>query len=252
MIFDWLLLVKYRIIDLQHQLFQKATFLLLPVFRNCQPTKTPIELMACGKPFIGKNLADGLLVFSGVAFEINVDNPWLIEAPSRDVEIYLHGFSWLNDLSAYGNTKARRLALEWVGKWNYYDNHGKKIGWDPDTTALRSINFLRNLKFLKGSLNKVDQDCYKNLRRQYFFLRIISNTLGSGLTKLNVLYAVFMIAKAYNFSAQKQQKSLKKFCKVVVSHIDLDGQILTRNPEELLKCFVMINEILRTVVDETE
>jgi hypothetical protein len=125
-IFNWILLIKYRISNLKDQFLQKLVLLFLPVIRSCEPTKHNVELMACGNPHFGKNLVDGFLVFSGVAFEIDVDNPWLIESPSWEVERYLHGFCWLNDLSAYGNSKARRLALEWIVKWNFYNNIEKK------------------------------------------------------------------------------------------------------------------------------
>ena len=229
---------------------QKLAISLLWMFRSSKPPKTSLKLPVFGNPNTGKSLSDGLLIFSGVNFDLDVDNPWLIDAPSREVERYLHGFCWLNDLCAYGNSKARRLALEWLSKWNFYNSFGKQIGWDPEVTALRSINFLRNLDFLRGSVNKIEQDCFKNLRRQYSFLKMMSPTLRPGLQKLRVLYAIFLIAKAYGFSNRIKQRTLKRFCKVVVSHIDLEGQILSRNPEELLECFTIINEILKVTITQ--
>lgn len=246
MIFNWLVVVKYRISDLQKQLIQKLVISLLRVCSNSLPPRTSVQFPTCGNPNIGKSLCDGVLIFSGVKFELDVDNPWLIEAPSREVESYLHGFSWLNDLSDYGNSKARRLALEWISKWNFYNSLGKQIGWDPDITALRSINFLRNLNFLRAGLEKIDPDCFKNLRRQYIFLSIMVNTLRPGLKKLSVIYAVFFMAKAYGVSIRTQKKILKQFCNMALSHINLEGQILNRNPEELLECFIMISEILKS------
>ena len=77
------------------------------------------------------------------------------------------------------------------------------------------------------------------------FLRIISHSLEPGLKKLNVLYAIFMVAQAYNFSDRTKQKTVNQFCKVFIRHIDFEGQVLNRNPEELLECFIMVNEILR-------
>ena len=228
-------------------IMQKLAISLLRMFHSSRPPKHSLKLPVFGNPSIGKNLSDGLLVFSGVNFDLDVDNPWLIEAPSREVERNLHGFFWLSDLSAYGNSKARRLALEWLSKWNFYNSFGKQIGWDPEIVALRSINLLRNLDFLRGNVNKIDQDCFKNLRCQYIFLRIMSPTLRPGLQKLNVLYAIFLISKAYGFSNRIKQRTLKQFCAVVVSHIDLEGQILSRNPEELLECFIIINEILKVI-----
>ena len=243
-IFNWLVLIRYRISDLKNNLIQKVVISLLWIFRKPRFPKTSFELMAFGNPNIGKSLSDGALVLSGVNFDFDVDNPWVIEAPSREVELYLHGFFWLNDLSAYGNTKARRLATKWLHKWNFYNSLGKKIGWDPDITAFRSINFLRNLKFLQSGVEKVDLDCFKNLWHQYVFLSIIANTLPVGQKKLSVLHAILVVAKSYNHSNRIQKFFLQRFCKVVVAHIDLEGQILTRNPEELLECFIMINEIL--------
>lgn len=242
--FNWLIVIKYRITDLKNELFKKVLIAFLRILNNSRPTKIPIELPDCGSPDIGKELTEGSLVFSGVSFDLDIDNPWLIESPSPEVELYLHGFFWLNDLSAYGNSKARRLSLEWLSKWIFYNSFGKQIGWEPNIAALRSINFLQNLYFLKGGTDRLDKEHFKTLRQQYFFLTIMVKNLRPGIKKLNVLYSIFLIAKAYGFPNRSQQKFLKFFCKVVQSHIDLDGQILSRNPQELFDCFVMISEIL--------
>lgn len=244
MIVYWLVMFKYKVSVLQKWLTQKIAISVFWLFRNAHPTKTTVELPGRGNPNIGKSLVDGVLVFAGVAFEIDVDSPWLIEAPSKEVELYLHGFSWLNDLSAYGNSKARKLALKWVGQWNSNNKFGKRTGWDADTTALRSINFLRNLDFLKFGSAVIDPICFTTLRRQYFFLSVTVNNFGPGIKKLSILYAMFLLAKAYGFSRRRQQKILKRFCKVLMRFVDLEGQILNRNPEVLLECFIMINEIL--------
>lgn len=245
MIVIWFIRVKYKISVLLNQCIQKGIIFFLPLFRNPKPILILVDLPPQGDPNIGKKLSDGLFIFSSVLFDLDVDNPWLIEPPSKEVEIYIHGFCWLNDLSAHNNSISRRLALEWLKKWNFYNSFSKKLGWEPEVTALRCINILRNWKFLTGGLEKIDSQYLKTLRQQYIFLRLVAKTLRPNLKKLNVLYANFLLARAYDLSERVQKKILKQLCKVILQHINIEGQVSSRDPQELLTCFIMINEILK-------
>ena len=128
LIFNWIRRVRYTF-DIQIlKVFQTIILFLVQGLSPDKLVKKAIELPLYGNSQVGKQLTRGQYIFAGVQFDLEVDNPWLIEPPSPDVELCLHGFCWLNDLASYGNFKARNCALEWLKKWDFYYPFGKKIG----------------------------------------------------------------------------------------------------------------------------
>lgn len=217
---------------------------LLRKFSYAKAIKTPVNLPSYGNAEIGKKLANGAYIFSGVKFNLDIDNPWLIDPPSPEVEQYLHGFCWLNELAAYGNSQARKVALEWIQKWHFYNLSSKKTGWNPEIIALRSTNLLRNWGFLTERLNLNFDHTLISLWRDYRYLQILIVTVKTGLKKVKIIYSVFILALAYDDSFRKQKKILKKLCKVLQSCIETNGQITSRNPEDFLQYFLVVNDVL--------
>ena len=122
MIFKWFFLIKYTFGDLKIRFSQRSALFILSLFSGVKSVKKIVDFPAYGNPEIGRQLVEGKYIFAGVRFDLNVDNPWLIEIPSPEVEQNLHGFFWLNDLASLGNSKAKDRALVWVRKWFFYRN----------------------------------------------------------------------------------------------------------------------------------
>ena len=141
--------IRYEFCELTIRIFQRLSLLFLGNLTNVKALKKYIDIESDGDGQRGKYLTEGQYIFAGVNFDLEIENPWLIEIPSPEVEENLHGFCWLNDLAVFGNTKARNLAIHWIKKWNLYYSSSKKKEWEPYITALRSINILRNLHFLR-------------------------------------------------------------------------------------------------------
>ena len=178
MSFNWYMVMKYEFRELTIRLLRKVAFLFLLLIKNMKPLNKSFYLPPCGNSKIGLNLINGAYIFSGVKFDLDLDNPWLIETPSIDVERSLHGFFWLNDLAAVGTVKARNRAYEWMTKWSYYSFLGKRVGWDTHTTALRCLNIVRNKNFLARGVSNQTVHYEIHLWRQYHFLKFMLFLIG--------------------------------------------------------------------------
>ena len=199
----WFRFLLYESRQLKIKIFQKSIVFLIRVFRNFKPLKKNIELLSIGCPKMGKKLTDGQYIFAGVQFEIDVDNPWLIEIPSPEVEQNLHGFCWLNELRAFGTSKARALSELWIDKWYLYSSSGKQLGWNAEIVAVRCVNLIRNWKFLTSGSSKCGKTTNLFLWQQLKFLKLMVYFYPNGLVKLKMLYAIFLLTLVFSLSRNK-------------------------------------------------
>ena len=65
----------------------------------------------------GKLLTSGNLKFHNELIKTSNHSLWEIQGTDVALDYYLHGFSWLNDLTAVGSYEALKLAQKWVFHW---------------------------------------------------------------------------------------------------------------------------------------
>ena len=174
-------------------MFVRGILFVSSLFSFPKKTKTTLSFLESGDPEVGMLLTKGKYIFSRVNLDLQTDNPWLIEAPSLEVENSLHGFDWLNDLSASGNDKSQRLARDWMLLWYEIYGNGNFVSWSPETTALRTINLFKNWRFVQKSL-KLKIKCYqKILKKTQFYLSKIQLCWGRLAHFIHIGY-VFLVA----------------------------------------------------------
>ena len=244
MLIRWLNSIRCEFRELKIGVLKKSILFFLPVLDRVKPVRNIVDLLPYGDSDIGNELVNGQYIFAGVKFDLDVDNPWLIEIPSPEVEQKLHGFFWLNDLAALGNLKASSKAEEWITKWHYYNSIGKQIGWDADITALRCINLMRNWKFLKKTSTHNVKNNQKFLWRQYKFLVLIFRFYPRGQKKVKIVFSIFLLTIFFDLKAQIKKKILKKLCQLLKDIVDFEGQISGRSPEDLFDYFIILLDVL--------
>ena len=237
-------IVFYWFVSLKNDVLENIYINISLFVKNPKKLSVPIKGIKDGKPSLGKKLSEGHFIFGGVELDFDKIGPWLIDVPSKEVEISLHGFFWLNDLASLGTFKAKKIANEWIDIWDDIYSSGKRLSWDPEITALRTQNLLYNWSFIFKNLDKRIERNLISLYRQYLYLRLIVRHVRRGFTKLRILYAIFLLAVAYNESIKYKNKISAKLCKLIFSHCDVSACITSRNPEELSICFFIINELL--------
>ena len=65
----------------------------------------------------GRQLAAGNFLFAGSLITAPENTPWEVEAPDTAFSESLHGFAWLDDLAAVGDSTSRRAAQKWLWEW---------------------------------------------------------------------------------------------------------------------------------------
>lgn len=235
---------SYWALRINQSLFFKVYVFISGLVKSPKHFKKKIVLLPTGDPLIGKKLTEGNYFFAGVLLDPELQNPWLINSPSLEVESFLQGFYWLNDLAAIGTYRAKSLAISWTNKWHEHSFITQKVSWDPEITALRSVNFLRNWDLLKDSSQERTNQYLINIRQQYFYLYAAEKKLVANLAKIRVLHALFLLSVAYQDSSRRKKKISHKLCKNILKCIDKQGHISSRNPEELSEYFFIINEVI--------
>ena len=92
MIIRWLNSIRCEFRELKIGVLKKSILFFLPVLDRVKPVRNIVDLLPYGDSDIGNELVNGQYIFAGVKFDLDVDNPWLIEIPSPEVEQKLHGF----------------------------------------------------------------------------------------------------------------------------------------------------------------
>ena len=118
--------ISFWLMTIRNEFFETIFVNMCLLKKNPRKLTKSIIVIRDGNLEVGKKLCEGNYIFGGVELDPSIDNPWLVEVPSKEVEISMHGFSWLNDLRNLGTSKARNLALEWINLWEEAYSKGKK------------------------------------------------------------------------------------------------------------------------------
>jgi len=202
-----------------------------------QPEPRSIGLFARGRQLIAGNF-----LFGGRLTEAPDASIWDIEPDNAFVAADLQSCGWLDDLAAVGDGRARACAQAWVFDWIDRYGHAKGDGWTPELTGRRLIRWINHSIFLLQGREAADSRLFfHSLGAQTIFLARSWKTTPAGLARFEatcgLIYAGFAL-EGMEHHVQPAMAALAQDCK---THIDADGGIATRNPEELLEVFTLLS-----------
>ncbi len=191
----------------------------------------------------GRQLVNGQFLFAGHLIEAPSDTSiWDIKAPDLAFETELHSFEWLDDLAAVGDAKARTRAQDWTLQWAERFGVGRGIGWSPDLTGRRLIRWINHALFLlNGQDREATERYYGSLAHQTVYLSRRWDVASPGLPRFEALTGLVYSGLALLGMDHLIDDALKELEKGCATHIDNGGGITTRNPEELLEVFQLLN-----------
>lgn len=201
-----------------------------------QPEPRTIGSFARGRQLIGGNF-----LFAGFLVESD-DAIWDLPTPSIGFEEELHGFGWLDDLASVGDTRARDRAQGWTNAWidNYGRGHG--LGWAPDLTGRRLIRWINHAIFLlNGQCTERSDMFFRSLGQQTIFLSRRWRSAAPGLPRFEALTGLIYAGLALEGMGGFVDPAAKALAAECDAQIDQMGGIPTRNPEELLEVFTLLN-----------
>ncbi len=190
----------------------------------------------------GRQLMAGNFLFAGYLVEAPGHSIWQIDSPTPAFEAQIQGFGWLDDLAAVGDKKARLLAQDWLMEWIDLYGRGKGDGWLPELAGRRLIRWINHAVFLLKSLEKDRSDrFFRNLARQARFVTKRWQSAPAGLPRFEALTGLIYSGLALEGCEMLVEPAMKSIADECVLRIDPDGGIPSRNPEELMETFTLLN-----------
>ena len=137
-------------------------------------TSTP-EPRTIGVFAKGRQLLAGNFLFAGHLVVAPETSIWDLDTPDPEFEEDLHGFAWLDDFAAVGDTPCREKAQLWV--WRWIDRYGKGDGpgWTPDLTGRRLIRWINHAMLLLQRQDKQPRKRHVHEERSESIRRQLSN-----------------------------------------------------------------------------
>lgn len=198
----------------------------------------------------GRQLIAGNFLFSGLRVEGPRRSIWDIATKSPTVDGEIQSFIWLDDLAAVGDENARLRAQTWVFEWIDRYGNGKSAGWTPGITGRRVMRWINHgLFLLRGQDEAQTHIFFQSLARQTLFLSKRWKVTAPGIGRFEAIAGTIhagLTLKGMDHHVDQAVAALAQDCS---THIDGDGAIATRNPEELLAVLSLLNWTIQVLVD---
>lgn len=162
--------------------------------------------------------------------------------PDEGFEVELHGFTWLDDLVAVGDLHAVSHAQEWTHDWVKRFSGGQGPGWTPDLTGRRLIRCINHaILLLNGQDSDVSNAFFRSLSQQTVFLSRRWSSASPGLPRFEALTGLIYAGLALEGMDRYVGSAIRALARECEAEIDPTGGLVTRNPEELLEVFTLLN-----------
>ena len=200
------------------------------------------EPRTIGRVARGRQLLAGNFLFSGSLTESPNRSLWDVSTDSAQALEEMHGFTWLDDLAAVGDGRAREKAQMWVQDWIDRFGDGKTEGWAPDLVGRRLIRWINHgLFILRGTDSESSKSYFRSLGQQTIFLSRRWQTATPGLQRFEAITGTIYAGLSLEGMEQFVGPAIKALSEDCQSEIDALGGIASRNPEALLEVFTLLN-----------
>lgn len=190
----------------------------------------------------GRQLIAGNILFAGYLVEGQDTDLWQVRAPTFAFDAERHGFAWLDDLAAVGDMKARAQAQRWLWAWIGAYGAGQGPGWTPDLTGRRLIRWINHAIFLlRGQDSAESQAFFAAITRQVWFLSKRWRAAAPGLPRFEALTGLIYAGLSLEGREELADPAVRALSRECADQIDREGGLPTRNPEELLEVFTLLN-----------
>ena len=187
----------------------------------------------------GQQMLAGNFLMAGELVQATGHVPFAATTP--EAVDALHGFGWLDDLAAVGNRDARKLAQQGMANWLDRYGRGQGPGWVPGLTGRRLINWVSHAVFLMQAQEKPAQDrFFRALAHHATFLARRAHRTPAGLPRIEAYAGLLYATLSLEGWEGRTDSAARALIAAGSEVIGRDGGISTRNPEELLECFVLL------------
>ena len=201
-----------------------------------QPEPRSIGLYARGRQLVAGNFQ-----FAGQLVEAKGRSIWEVAAKAGfDAEV--QGFGWLDDLAAVGDAAARKRAQDWTFEWIAAQGKGRGAGWTPDLTGRRVIRWVNHAFMLLQGQDRAGSAAYfGSLSVQVAYLARQWKRAAPGLARFEALTGLIVAGLALDGMQGQIAGAVAALARDCQREVDDEGGIATRNPEDLLEVFTLLN-----------
>ncbi len=191
----------------------------------------------------GRALVAGELRFAGSVVAARGRSPWAVEPPSPAFAAEIHGFAWLDDLAALGDSAAAAVARSWTADWLRRFGRGGGPGWTPDLAGRRLRRWLIHARMLTGGRQRDPAEqaaaaaFRRGLARHVAFLRRRGGAATPGLPRFEGLSALMTAGLVLEGHGADSATAALALARAAEATVDAAGAIPSRNPNELLEIF---------------
>ena len=191
----------------------------------------------------GRQLSAGNFVFAGHLVQQPDTSIWDLPEPDPGFTEELHGFVWLDDLAAAGDAPARQRAQDWLSDWIDRYGNGRGPGWTPELTGRRLIRWINHALFVMLGRNDaaVTGPFYRSLAQQTIFLGRRWRASRPGLARFEALTGLIYAGLSLEGMEAHVEPAIKALAQECETQIGTEGGLPTRNPEDLLEVFTLLN-----------
>lgn len=191
----------------------------------------------------GRQLSAGNFVFAGHLVQQPDTSIWDLPSPDRAFTEELHGFVWLDDLAAAGDIPARQRAQDWLSGWIDRFGGGNGPGWTPELTGRRLIRWINHALFVMLGRNDADVTgpFYRSLAQQTIFLGRRWRASRPGLARFEALTGLIYAGLSLEGMEAHVEPAIQALARECDTQIGAEGGLPTRNPEDLLEVFTLLN-----------
>ena len=187
------------------------------------PEPRSIGLYARGKQMVAGNFIAGVASVEAPGRPI-----WDVPFADPQARVDLHGFTWLDDLAAFGDIRAQERAQNWTEDWIARFGRGQGPGWAPDLIGRRLTRWVMQAGMLTEGRDPLPLLASLSLQIHYLAGRAQSFEALSGLIIASLALGI------------EQPAALKTLAALCDTEIDMGGGIASRNPEALLDIFTWL------------
>ena len=189
----------------------------------------------------GLQLAAGNFLIGGRLVKEPDEMIWDVEKDHIEFQTKAHGFFWLDDLAANGSRTCLDTAKVWFYDWLSRYGDGENLAWTPELAGARIIRLVNHAVVLLNGANATQSKQYfASISHHARFLKKTWGGAPEGLSRFQALVGYVYSALALEKFTKDLKSSLAKLTKECEAYIGEDGDIPSRNPEELLEIFTLL------------
>ncbi len=199
----------------------------------------------------GRQLVSGDFLFSGHLVEAPGRSIWDVPEGNAMIEAEVQGCTWLDDLAALGDGKARERAQAWVADWIARYGSGRGAGWTPGLTGRRVMRWVGHAGLLTRGLEAPARAVFlQSLARQARFLSRRAAAAPEGLPRFEAAAALVHAGLYLQGFEAEIEPGLNLLNAAARGWIDAEGAIPSRNPEELMEIFALLIRVQQVLAEQ--